>query len=59
MKKKKSLSSSDEAELNFSLRPSLHYSMNLVHVSLEEGPGTPFTKGPLLTIVEESSKTEC
>lgn len=57
-KKKKSLSLSDEAELNLSLRPPLHYSMNLVQVSTEGGPQISFTKG-LLEIVKESSKIGC
>lgn len=37
LKKKKSLSPSDEAELNLSLRPPLHYGMNLVQAFTEGG----------------------
>lgn len=51
-------SPSDETELYLSLRPPLHYSMNLVQVSLKGVPEIPSTKGLLLTIVMESSETE-
>lgn len=37
-KKKRSLSPSDEAELNLSLRPPLHYGMNLVQAFTEGCP---------------------